>query len=312
MAFVHSPMLPAAVRGTAFDGMVHAADWYLTVTQGIAGLGFDANATGPIPLDSHNMWPALLAGGASPRNEVVHMPLSNPSVNVHVDGDGKNCSSGAGCATSYRLGQYKLIIGWPGTDGLCHPLPPSSDAVPFGRSSGVLVPGTDHCTGDKWSNNESSQPARCDPHCLFNVAPGKDLSESNDLSGNRAYDPVVQQLMDRLEALSPTGASMPTFKGSDMYKNTVHPRMCWLAQHTGFWLPSDWNSSAVLPFPPPHPPPPPPCTNATLAAACPLREFHSVDACLACTRAATANGTLVGCRPKARQAYCKELRCGPR
>jgi hypothetical protein len=66
----------AARHGTQFIGLAHLADIYLTVAVGIAGLSIDVSTTGPIPPDSHNLWPALMSGGPSPRTEVVHLPLS--------------------------------------------------------------------------------------------------------------------------------------------------------------------------------------------------------------------------------------------
>jgi arylsulfatase A-like enzyme len=33
-AWIHSPLLPPAVRGTVWDGMAHSADWYVTFVEG--------------------------------------------------------------------------------------------------------------------------------------------------------------------------------------------------------------------------------------------------------------------------------------
>ena len=62
----------AARRGTKFKGLAHLSDIYLTVAVGIAQLSVDIASTGPIPPDSHNLWPALMGGTASPRSEVIH------------------------------------------------------------------------------------------------------------------------------------------------------------------------------------------------------------------------------------------------
>ena len=49
VAFISSPLLPAARHGTKFDGLAHLSDIYLTVAVGIAQLSIDIAATGPIP-----------------------------------------------------------------------------------------------------------------------------------------------------------------------------------------------------------------------------------------------------------------------
>lgn len=72
--FISSPLIPEARQGTVWTGMAHSSDWYLTVFVGMAGGALPSNqsSTGPRPPDGFNLWPALLSGGASPRNEVVH------------------------------------------------------------------------------------------------------------------------------------------------------------------------------------------------------------------------------------------------
>ena len=83
VAAVSSRLLPAARRGTQFDGIAHMSDWWATVTQGIAGIKPPApDATGPVPPDSINLWDALVGGTPSPRTEVLHLPLPNRYVNT--------------------------------------------------------------------------------------------------------------------------------------------------------------------------------------------------------------------------------------
>ena len=98
-AFVHSALLPAAVRGTICGATISMADWWATFAVGLAGLdrrdpgfnphhvdhiddnGDDAAAvsslpktwgTGTYPLDSLDMWPLLMGLNLThPRTEMV-------------------------------------------------------------------------------------------------------------------------------------------------------------------------------------------------------------------------------------------------
>eukprot|EP00403_Amphidinium_massartii_P007749 CAMPEP_0178383854 /NCGR_PEP_ID=MMETSP0689_2-20121128/7215_1 /TAXON_ID=160604 /ORGANISM="Amphidinium massartii, Strain CS-259" /LENGTH=611 /DNA_ID=CAMNT_0020004085 /DNA_START=85 /DNA_END=1920 /DNA_ORIENTATION=+ len=74
-AFMSGGFLPAKVRGTRLDEMLHIADWYATLAEGIAGLDPTdewARASGLPPVDSINMWP-LLSGAVktSPRATIL-------------------------------------------------------------------------------------------------------------------------------------------------------------------------------------------------------------------------------------------------
>eukprot|EP00931_Biecheleriopsis_adriatica_P120159 TRINITY_DN95289_c0_g1_i1.p1 TRINITY_DN95289_c0_g1~~TRINITY_DN95289_c0_g1_i1.p1 ORF type:complete len:557 (+),score=80.74 TRINITY_DN95289_c0_g1_i1:33-1703(+) len=70
-AFVSGGYLPAAVRGSKLEGIIHIADWYGTLAQGIAGLDPTdhwAAESGLPPIDSLNMWPMLSGANlTSPR-----------------------------------------------------------------------------------------------------------------------------------------------------------------------------------------------------------------------------------------------------
>ena len=71
MSFISGPAVPPARRGTRWTGMAHSSDWYVTITEGIAGGKVPAN-TGPRAPDGFNLWPAILADSPGPRTEVVH------------------------------------------------------------------------------------------------------------------------------------------------------------------------------------------------------------------------------------------------
>ncbi len=68
--FVHSALLPSAVRGTVHRGLFHVSDWLPTVVVGIAG----GNTARNLALDGFNIWPSIIGGPdvKSPRTEVLH------------------------------------------------------------------------------------------------------------------------------------------------------------------------------------------------------------------------------------------------
>merc|ERR1719277_1579302 len=63
-AFMSGGFLPKAVQGTKQEEMIHIADWYRTLGEGIAGVDVTdhqaAESDPPLPpIDSLNMWPLL-------------------------------------------------------------------------------------------------------------------------------------------------------------------------------------------------------------------------------------------------------------
>ena len=80
-AFVSGGYLPAAHRGTGSNVVMHIADWYATLSQGLANLPYPtdhhAATSGLPPLDSVNAWPALMGEeGVLPYTH-EYIPLSN-------------------------------------------------------------------------------------------------------------------------------------------------------------------------------------------------------------------------------------------
>jgi len=96
---VHSPLLPAATRGTVSNALIHLTDWYIQASfffvQAWNGLilaltlqwirsrrhatfaalaGVSTTDTGPVAPDGYNVWPALASGGRvqSPRTFIIH------------------------------------------------------------------------------------------------------------------------------------------------------------------------------------------------------------------------------------------------
>lgn len=74
-AFASGGYVPTAMRGQRLDGMIHIADWYRTLAEGIAGIDptdtWAANSGLP-PIDSIDMWPYLSGQIAeSPRHSFL-------------------------------------------------------------------------------------------------------------------------------------------------------------------------------------------------------------------------------------------------
>ena len=103
-AFVHSPLLPAAVRGTTQHALIHVTDWLPTI---IAATGAALSSRDHLPLDGFNAWPCITGRGPCERTEVV------VNINTVCDPPG---SSGPSFATecpapkaAIRIGDLKLL-----------------------------------------------------------------------------------------------------------------------------------------------------------------------------------------------------------
>ena len=207
-AFVAGGGLPAARRGTTWDGMAHVSDWYRTLVEGAAGLPIAANATGgPRPLDSLNLWPSLLSGAPSPRREVV-LQVVSPYFSEN--------------ASAIRVDDMKLIVGVVG-DNRTVALPVLSPTdVPLGRTGAVVEPGTDHVRSPDISGGVV--PARCHPFCLFNLT--ADLNEGSDLAGDPAYAAVAKALLARLDAEGAAGPPNAWRFEPTHFTRVIGPAMC--------------------------------------------------------------------------------------
>ena len=132
---VASPLLDKSVRGTNYSGMMHAADWYATLT-GVAGISLPAN-TGLVAPDAHNQWPAISGQNlTSPRVEVIHA-VQSPTFNKSLGDVG---------VASARFGDWKVITGYSCTSQMKHQAwpTPGSGHVAFGQSGGKVEAGTNH------------------------------------------------------------------------------------------------------------------------------------------------------------------------
>jgi hypothetical protein len=103
MSFVSGPLIPPDRRGTRWAGMAASADWYATITTGIAGGPLPGAATGYRPPDALNLW---RAAAASPRG-VRPTRGSRPPPSQAVHPVGRLVASAGGGA---RPARFELAI----------------------------------------------------------------------------------------------------------------------------------------------------------------------------------------------------------
>lgn len=223
ISFVAGGALPAAARGTQWDGIAHSSDWYPTLVEGVAG-GTIPATTGPRPPDGFNLWPALTSGGASPRTEVVHQVLNqyfNDSVQV------------------IRVGDYKLIIGPKVGDARVLQWPDNADHdVAWGNTGGSSPAGhPDRCVvgseSGKVPKGETCHPTPC----LFDVV--NDPSESTNLASEPAYAAMVANMTARVQSAGRNGMPMTesyVFLG-DHPLRIYAPMVCKQINDTGYLEP---------------------------------------------------------------------------
>ena len=72
--------------------------------------------------DGHDLMPALLSGGQSPRDEVIlavinqNNPPGYPNGPMAHLGFPYSCEPSSFCGGALRVGRYKLLVGYPGWD----------------------------------------------------------------------------------------------------------------------------------------------------------------------------------------------------
>jgi hypothetical protein len=188
----------------------------------------------PCGFDGHDTISAVFAGGPSPRTEVVHAVVNqhNPPGYPHgpmaAQGFPYSCAASSFCGGALRVGDFKLLVGYPGWD--------DHYAYPNGSS---------------FSPDTQLHWAVCETHCLFDV--GADIAELHDLSADPVHAPTLARMLARFWALSnASGARL----ADSMFDN----EQCASARSEGFWRPLDYDGP-VPPDPLPQPPPPPPPAN---------------------------------------------------
>ncbi|CAG5124531.1 unnamed protein product, partial [Candidula unifasciata] len=92
VTFLHGPVLNQS--GVIYNGMIHAVDWFPTLASALGINYTDQNQ------DGVNQWEAIISGGESKRSEFVY----NMDYDPHP----------AQGAVAIRMGDYKLIEGFPG------------------------------------------------------------------------------------------------------------------------------------------------------------------------------------------------------
>lgn len=148
--------------------LMHITDWYLTITEGIAGLKLNITA-----LDGFNMWDTITQDKTSSRNEIL-LQLNPPNYD-----DPRRAFIGQ---AAIRVGEWKLITGQPN----CTLVPIAEIQCPSGW---VYKNGT-----------IEEPPATPSLTWLFNMT--ADPFERNNLADSNPE--IVSQLMKRIEVYNST------------------------------------------------------------------------------------------------------------
>eukprot|EP00930_Biecheleria_cincta_P007870 TRINITY_DN109160_c0_g1_i1.p1 TRINITY_DN109160_c0_g1~~TRINITY_DN109160_c0_g1_i1.p1 ORF type:complete len:564 (-),score=77.84 TRINITY_DN109160_c0_g1_i1:161-1852(-) len=160
-------LLPPSRQGMVWSGLAHSADWFRTLTVGVAGLpAFGRNTTGPVPDDSINLWPALVHDEESPRTQVI-LQVENKFFTEHV--------------TAIRVGSMKLILGPPGDARMLKwpELLPTGHQTRFGDTGGSRRDDNTSCLAGISADDKKDVSVKCHPGCLFNLT--ADPGEQNNL-----------------------------------------------------------------------------------------------------------------------------------
>eukprot|EP00041_Stephanoeca_diplocostata_P009626 m.149543 g.149543 ORF g.149543 m.149543 type:complete len:557 (-) comp17821_c0_seq1:310-1980(-) len=219
---ISGPLVPVERRGTEWHGLAHSSDWYHTVVEGMAG-GNVPEDTGPRPPDGFNLWPAIALDSHSPRTEVVHQ-VANQYFN-------ESC-------TAITVNEMKLILGNPGDNRTLRWPEESQTDIPFGRSGGVVEPGTDHARAGSFPNPPPHHLEPCAPPqgCLFNLT--ADPGEQNNLAHDPFYTDIVEDLTQRLAAHGASGPPNAWLWGTDVSAfQHYEGLMCERALTSGFLEP---------------------------------------------------------------------------
>ena len=210
LAFVSSPLIPEAMRGKVWNGLMHSTDWRPTFA-GLAGVDPDASGS-QFPLDGHDVWAALTTGGESPRTEVVHTVIKPPYNNKTCSKPEPPCfhKGHVEAGAAIRQGKYKLVLGYGGYPDIAARLP--NLEAPYNNSVQPMV-------------DPTSKDVKCADHCLFDVV--ADPSEDVDIKDQ--FPEIVSKLMSRLDDLAK--------EAQPRLQSPNDPRQCKMVQARGYWLP---------------------------------------------------------------------------
>ena len=305
VCWINSPLLPKARRGTQWSGLAHSSDWYVTLVAGLARAPELLRNTGPRVPDGVNLWPALVSGGASPRNSVVHQ-VSNRFYNATtgittVDGVQVSKGNGDGClGTAIRIGRFKLILGDPGDRTVAAWPPKAAAPVAFGKSGGERESGTDHCRAP---DRKEGRPSA---HGIYLFDLIADPTESANLADDPAHASTLEKLRAALAAAGLDNPLPPAYIYMDKAsESAARAASCAGMVRTGYMQPAD-ATGPVPPSPPPAPGPPSPAAAACAAAGGildPKERGSSGHAC--CTRSCgQCGGSDCGDRPGGNADCC--------
>lgn len=177
-AFVSGGFLPAALRGTTYEGFMHLEDWYTTLCAlaGVDPTDRRAAAAGLPPVDGLDMSPIILGTNAtSPRTEIV--------IGSSDDSDHAGNTIVAGVINADG---YKLLLGRVDPAFYQGEVYPNSSTT---AKEPPLVCGDPDASGSAYG-----------PGCLFNVL--TDPGETTDLAASQPA--LVKTLRRRITELQAT------------------------------------------------------------------------------------------------------------
>jgi len=106
-AFVASPLLPQAVRGTTRHALLHVSDMWPTLAA-LAGLPTTDNCPGCVPMDGLDAWPSIVGKAETPRTELlIGVGSKAQTLGALIQGDFKLIAPGGNSkAANYWGAQY--------------------------------------------------------------------------------------------------------------------------------------------------------------------------------------------------------------
>ena len=225
VSFVHSPLLGPQAAGTKWSGIAHASDWYTTFVEGVIGAQLPNN-TGPRAPDGFNLWDAIKQNATSPRTEIIHGVNGSDVIPPVSPEECPGCD-----AFAARFGDWKVIFGV--RDGhLAQQWPAEGAAIPFGRSSGAVESGTDHCRAALLPVITPKRESKSGTW-LFNLK--DDPYEHTNLADDSKYASMIAGFKQRIADAART-APRPAYPSLPNATDII----CANEKKYGFLEPYDW------------------------------------------------------------------------
>ena len=143
-----------------------------------------------------------------------------PDGAMAAEGYRYSCAASSFCGGALRVGDYKLLVGYPGWD--------EHYAYP---------------NNHRFSPDIQLHWDVCKSHCLFDVT--SDIAEEHDLSGDPEHAEILARMLDRFWTLSNASG---TVVADAMFDN----KQCEAAEMLGYWQPVDYGPAPPLPTPANH------------------------------------------------------------